>query len=114
MITADSRISALYYPTIALLHELGIGVHLLGYRYLAVAIPCYACNSEQSLSKEIYPYVAHCFGCVDWHPVERSIRSAIGDAWEHRNPAVWEQYFPNQKKAPTNKQFMAVLAERLR
>lgn len=114
MMTADSPFSVLYCRTAALLHELGLGTHRLGYRYLTVAIPCYASDSDQNMSKEIYPYVGNCFGCVDWHPVERSIRSAIGDAWEHRNPAVWERYFPNQKKAPTNKQFVAVLAERLR
>lgn len=105
---------ALYNPTIVLLHELGLSTHRLGYKYLTVAIPCYVQDGEQSLSKEIYPYVGRCFHFAHWRSVERSIRSVITDGWEHRDPEVWERYFPRQEKAPTNKQFMAVLAERLR
>lgn len=114
MFTSESRIPALYDPICALLHELGFSAHRLGYKYLTIAIPCYAHDSEQSLSKEIYPYVGACFHFAHWPSVERSIRSAIADAWEHGNPSVWRQYFPNLEKAPSNKHFIAVLAERLR
>lgn len=111
--TAETQIPALREPTIAMLHELGIGTHRLGYKYLAVAVPCYSIDDTQSLTKEIYPCIAHCFGCTDWHSVERSIRTVILTAWEHRNPDVWDRYFPNQMKLPSNKLFIAVLAERL-
>ena len=100
--------------TIEMLHKLNIGIHRLGYRHLTVAVPCFALDDNQSLTKELYPSVADSCGCADWHSVERSIRTAIRAAWNHRDPAVWEQFFPNQAKAPSNKQFIATLAERLK
>lgn len=112
--TAEEWIRMLRDPTIHLLHHLGISTHRNGYKCLTVVIPCYAMDPGQSLTKEIYPYAAACFGCADWHSVERSIRSAIQDAWERRDPEIWAQYFTNQKKVPSNKQFIAVLAEKLR
>ena len=99
--------------TIAMLHRLGICVYRQGYKALTIAVPCYARDNGQSLSKEVYPHVAACLGCGEWHAVERAVRLVILDGWERRNPAVWEEYFPNQKKAPSNKHFLAVLAERL-
>ena len=112
--TAEDQIHALRDPTIAMLHELGISIQRLGYKYLTVAVPCYSIDDSQSLTKEVYPYVSQCFGCTDWHSVERSIRTVILTAWDHRDPEIWNQYFPNQIKAPSNKQFIAVLAERLK
>lgn len=112
--TAEDQLLALRAPTISMIHELNISVHRLGYKYLTLAIPCYSIDDTQSLTKEIYPFVAHCFGCPDWHSIERSIRSVILAAWEHRDPEAWEQYFPNQKKPPSNKLFIATLAEQLR
>ena len=112
--TAEDQILALRNPTITMLHELNISIHRLGYKYLTVAVPCYSFDDAQSLTKEVYPYVAHCFDCTDWHSVERSIRTVILTAWDHHDPEVWEQYFPNLKKPPSNKQFIAVLAEQLK
>jgi len=37
----------------------------------------------------------------------------IVEAWARRDVSVWAQYFPDQEKAPTNKRFLAVLAEKL-
>ena len=99
--------------TVSMLHELGLGVHRLGYTHLTLAVPLYAKDMTQSLSKEIYPHIARCFGYPDWHCVERSVRTAILDAWDRRNPETWERYFPEETKAPTNKKFIATLAERL-
>ena len=100
--------------TITMLHELGISIHRLGYVYLSIAVPYYATDNTQSLSKELYPYVAKRLDkYTKWYAIERSIRLVITEAWERRDPGVWEQYFPRQKKVPTNKQFMAVLAEKI-
>lgn len=114
IITPEERICSLYEPTIKMLHDLHIGIHRLGYKQLTIAIPCYAIDDCQSLTKEVYPYVAQYFGYADWHPIERAIRSAILDAWEDRVPVVWEQYFPGTKKAPSNKLFISTLAELLK
>lgn len=114
IVTDDHRLGELQADTIHMLHELQIGVHRLGYRHLFVAIPCYAMDNSQSMSKELYPYIAEYYGYSDWHRVEHAIRVAIMDAWERRDWIVWEHYFPGLKKPPTNKRFIATLAERLR
>ena len=87
--TAEDWIRVLRDPTRQHLHDLGISTHRIGYKYLTVVIPCYTMDPGQSLTKEVYPYVASYFGCADWHSVERSIRSAIQDAWERREPEIW-------------------------
>lgn len=111
--TVETQIIALRNSTTAMLRELGICSHRLGYKYLSVAVPCYRLDDSQSLTKEIYPYVAHCFGCSDWYSVERSVRTSILAAWDLRDPTIWQQYFPGLKKPPSNKHFIAVLAEQL-
>lgn len=110
----EDQILSLYGPTAEMLHELGLSIHRLGYKQLCVAIPCFAINDEQSLTKELYPYIAKQFGYEDWHAVEHAMRFVILSAWENRDPDVWEKYFPNAKKPPSNKCFIATLAERLK
>ena len=63
------------------------------------------------MSKELYPAVGKVFGLADCRTVEHSVRKAITDAWAHRDPVVWEKYFPGAKKAPTNKVFISCMAE---
>ena len=94
--------------------ELGFGAHRIGYKQLCVAIPCFAQDSSQSLIKEIYPQIAKTFRCSDWSAVEHAVRCVIHDAWEERDPDVWNDYFPCSQKPPSNKQFIATMAERLR
>ena len=107
----EANAAGLREQTYHVLHELWFGVHRLGYRQLLVLIPSYALDSRQSLSKELYPKVAKHFGYATWPPVEHAVRIAILDAWERRDPAIWEKYFPGMKKAPRNKQFIAAIAE---
>lgn len=114
IVTPEEQINLLYEPTINMLHDLQIGVHRLGYKQLAIAIPCFALDDRQGLTKELYPYVASLYGYTDWHPVEHSIRGVILDAWERRNPEVWMTYFSDVKKPPSNKLFIATLAEQLK
>lgn len=114
MRTYDEEIDILRDNTCSILYELRFGVHRLGYRQLLLLIPCYAMDSSQSLSKELYPYVAEEFGYVSWKPVEHAVRVAILDAWERRNPEAWEKYFPEGKKVPSNKKFLATIAERIK
>ena len=99
--------------TIRLLHLLGISIHRLGYQCLRIAAPRFAERDTQSLSKELYPFVAEQLDIPDWRSVERAIRAVIVEAWARRDVSVWAQYFPDREKAPTNKQFLAVLAEKL-
>jgi len=99
--------------TTDMLHELALPIHRRGYSCLCIGIPHFATDRTQSLSKELYPFIAAYYGYSDWHAVESAIRDVILTAWENRNPAVWEKYFPNQSRVPSNKQFIATLAERL-
>lgn len=96
-----------------MLHELGVSVHLIGYKELCVAIPLFAQNSLQCVTKELYPDVARYMGLPGRYGIERSIRKAISDAWDKRDAAIWEIYFPHLETAPSNKLFIATLAERL-
>jgi len=103
-----------------LLHHLqllNIPSHLDGYRQLCTAIPLYAANPNQLMTKELYPAVAKQCGCKDGRLVEHSIRKAIRTAWEHRDISVWRKYFPmntyGSQTYPSNKVFICVLAELL-
>ena len=91
------------------LTELRVPVHKAGYRQLLTAIPLFARDPRQSLSKELYPAVAEALGYSDWKTIEYSIRRAISGAWSHRDPAAWKKYFPSDKKAPSNKVFISAM-----
>ena len=102
----------------AMLHHLqllNIPHHLDGYRQLCVAIPLFAANPNQFLTKELYPEVAKQCGYSNGSLVEHSIRKAIHDAWKQRDIAVWRKYFPQNTyghhPCPSNKVFLCVLAE---
>ena len=96
------------------LRDVNVPVYLSGYRCLCVAIPIFAQDVAQSMCNELYPVVAKKLGYVDWRAVEFAIRRAIFSAWKHRDPATWEEYFPGTTKVPTNKQFIATLAQRIK
>lgn len=99
------------------LQLLNIPNHLAGYQQLCVAIPLFAANPHQYLTKELYPEVAKQCGYKDGRLVEHSIRKAIHDAWKYRDVAVWRKYFPENAygghSCPSNKIFLCVLAELL-
>lgn len=97
-----------------MLRELGFSPRLIGYKALCVAIPHYARSDTLSVTKELYPSLRKRFGYRTSASIERPIRYAIMEAWEHRDAEVWKQYFPRQEKAPSNLQFIAELAEYLK
>jgi len=93
-----------------LLH-LGIPTKLKGYGYLREAIRIFADNPGQTITKELYSEVAsRCNATVT--QVERSIRTAIETAWEHKDSQVWGRYFPCEGDGrPSNGEFVARLAD---
>lgn len=103
--------------TVHHLHLLNFPTHLDGYRQLCIALPLFAKNPHQFLTKELYPTVAKQMGYKDGRSVEHSIRKAIRAAWLHRDNATWRKYFspgPRGKiPCPTNKAFLCRLAEML-
>lgn len=100
-------------PTDRMLLELGFPAHKIGYDALCIGIPRFALDKRQSLSKDLYPYIAEKLDIAEWRSVENDIRRIISEAWENRNPAIWDKYFPGLKRAPTNKRFIATLAKYL-
>lgn len=95
-----------------LLLSLNFNVKHHGYCYLLDALPFVMEYPEISMTKELYPEVAKLHSC-HWRHIERSIRNAIESAWDHRDAAVWEYYFPGASKRPSNAAFLARLAEQL-
>ena len=96
---------------INLLLNFQIPPHLHGFQQLKVAIPLFAKDPAQGLSKEIYPVVAELCGFFNGERVERSIRTAIKSGWKTGDKDVWKKYFPKFiKKAPTNKAFLSCLS----
>ena len=97
------------------LHLLNIPSHRDGYRQLCIAIPLFADNPNQLITKELYPEVARQCNCKDGRLVEHSIRQAILDGWKHRDLSVWNKYFPpriyKSQTCPSNKIFICTLAE---
>lgn len=112
--TVDEEILIMQEITSRILHELRFGVHRLGYKQLLLLIPYYALDDNQSFTKELYPYAANHFGYAAWQPIEHTVRDAISNAWERRDPMVWEKLFPGMKRPPSNKQFIATIAERIK
>lgn len=101
--------------TIHHLHLLNFPTHLDGYRQLCLALPMFAQNPQQLMTKELYPTVARLCGCRDGRSVEHSIRKAIQAAWHQRDNAIWRKYFTFGPRGvipcPTNKEFICRLAE---
>lgn len=86
-------------------------VHRIGYKQLCCAISRFAQDPTQSLSKDLYPYIAEQMGYPDWRAIETAIRGVIADAWRNGNREAWTYYFPDLTCAPSNKRFIATLAE---
>lgn len=84
-----------------------------GFSHLVNAIPQYARDPAQGLTKELYTSVGHRCG-KSGQQVERSIRTAIASAWMKGSPERWRQYFPTAPDGtiprPTNGDFIARLA----
>lgn len=94
--------------------QLGVPAHRIGFEQLCFAIPRFAEDARQSLNGELYPYIAKTLNCSDWRAVEHSIRNTITFSWVHRDPELWSQYFLGYENAPSNKQFIATIAEFLK
>lgn len=91
--------------------KLGFSPHHTGYKILLAAILLYLQNTNQSITKELYPELAKQSPLYSAASIERSMRYAISEAWAHGPQRAWQQYFPQQSKAPSNSLFIATMAE---
>lgn len=100
----------LSYGLSSILLELGLSPKVDGYSYLMEALPRYAADPCQGLTKELYSAVGHYFQ-KSGPQVERSIRTAIQSAWYRSSGQGWSRYFPTAPDGtvprPTNGEFIA-------
>ena len=102
-----------------IIHEIGIPAHIKGYQYLRYSIMLVIDNLDviNSITKKLYPTVASHFGTTASR-VERAIRHAIEVAWDRGDTDVLNSIFgytvANTKGKPTNSEFIAMIADKLR
>lgn len=101
------------------LADLGVPDHLLGYRYLQMAIVRAVEEPEavHGITVLLYPGVARRFGTTA-PLVERAIRHAVESGWSRCDEAMRQLYFggkirPGRQK-PTNAEFIARVANIVR
>jgi len=104
---------------VKLLWEIGIPVHVHGYRYLmqAVSLMLLFPQDTVSLSRQLYPRVAQHFHTTA-SCVERSIRHAINMAWQRGHLTAADGIFGRSQNLthdkPTNGEMIALLTEKTR
>ncbi len=101
------------------IHEIGVPAHIKGYLYLRDSITMVINNVEllSAVTKELYPSIATKYNTTSSR-VERAIRHAIEVAWGRGRVDVINNLFGytihNQKGKPTNSEFIALVADKLR
>ena len=102
-----------------IIHEIGIPANLKGYMFVREAISMVVNDIDllSSVTKELYPSVGKKFNTTDSR-VERGIRHAIEVAWSREQVETITNLFGytinNEKGKPTNSEFIAMVADKLR
>lgn len=102
-----------------MIHEIGVPAHIKGYLYLRTAILMAVSNMDvlNAVTKQLYPDIAREHGTTATR-VERAIRHAIEVAWERGNIDMIHDLFgytiQADKGKPTNSEFIALMADRIR
>jgi two-component system response regulator (stage 0 sporulation protein A) len=102
-----------------ILHEVGVPAHIKGYQYLRTSIIDVVNNIELlgAITKELYPNIAIKYTTTPSR-VERAIRHAIEVAWTRGKIETINNIFGytihNNKGKPTNSEFIAMIADKLR
>jgi len=102
-----------------ILHEIGVPAHIRGYHYMREAIMMAVDDIDvlNYITKELYPTIAKRCNTTPSR-VERAIRHAIEVAWSRGKVDVIDAMFgytiSNHKGKPTNSEFIALIADRLR
>lgn len=103
----------------AIIHEIGVPAHIKGYQYLRDAIMLSVNDAEMlnSITKVLYPTIAKKHQTTSSR-VERAIRHAIEVAWSRGNLDTIDKFFGytinNGKGKPTNSEFIALIADKIR
>ncbi len=102
-----------------IIHEIGVPAHIKGYQYLREAISMVIDDVELlgAVTKELYPNIAKKYSTTPSR-VERAIRHAIEVAWSRGKIDTINNIFGytvhTDKGKPTNSEFIAMVADKLR
>ena len=102
-----------------IIHEIGVPAHIKGYQYLRDAIIMVIKEIEviNSITKLLYPSIAKMYNTTPSR-VERAIRHAIEVAWSRGQMETIDSLFKYTvnvgKGKPTNSEFIAMIADKLR
>ena len=102
-----------------IIHEIGVPAHIKGYQYLRDSIIMSVSDMEMlnSITKILYPTIAKKHQTTPSR-VERAIRHAIEVAWSRGTMDTIEELFgytvSNGKVKPTNSEFIALIADKIR
>ena len=102
-----------------LIHEIGIPAHIKGYQYIRDAISIVVADRDIlcAVTKELYPMIAEKNNTTASR-VERAIRHAIEVAWNRGRIETIDALFgytvQHDKGKPTNSEFIAIIADKLR
>lgn len=102
-----------------MIHELGVPAHIKGYQYLREAIMMSVDDMDtlNSITKILYPSIAKKFDTTPSR-VERAIRHAIEVAWSRGKMETLDALFGytinTGKGKPTNSEFIALIADKIR
>ena len=102
-----------------IIHEIGVPAHIKGYQYLRDSIIMSVQDMEMlnSITKILYPTIAKMHQTTPSR-VERAIRHAIEVAWSRGKMDTIDELFGytvnGGKGKPTNSEFIALIADRIR
>ena len=102
-----------------MIHEMGVPAHIKGYQYLreAIMMSVEDNNMLSSITKILYPTIAKRYQTTPSR-VERAIRHAIEVAWSRGKMETLDALFGytvnTGKGKPTNSEFIALIADRIR
>lgn len=102
-----------------IIHEIGVPAHIKGYQYLRDAIMMVVEDVDMlnSITKILYPTIAKMHQTLPSR-VERAIRHAIEVAWGRGKTDTIDALFGytvhNEKGKPTNSEFIALIADKIR
>ena len=101
-----------------LMHKAGVPPHIRGYRYIRTGV--LECLRDKtlldSITKRLYPIIAERYNTTSTR-VERSIRHAIGAAWNRGKPedicSCLGYSSATFSMRPTNSEFLAMMVDRI-
>ena len=102
-----------------MIHEIGVPAHIKGYQYLREAIMMSVQDVEMlgSITKVLYPTIAKKYQTTPSR-VERAIRHALEVAWSRGRMETLDALFGytinTGKGKPTNSEFIALIADKIR